>query len=493
MGLAQSSGEPVALVCTSGTAAVNLYPAVVESYYQHIPLIVMTADRPSEWIDQGDGQTIHQENLYGSHVKSFINMPVGSALDYHHESIAHEIASIIRIASQPLKGPVHINVPIEEPFYQDIGETSAQNLPDIQPHSEKSIHPVILPDMADFQKILIVIGQLDPNKKLKKRVKKLAANRNVAIIAECHSNLQHIPGIIDYHDIIFGMIDDDSSTRLTPDLLVTMGESIVSKTMKTCIRKWNIPNHWHVQEAGNPADVFQSITDKIYGSPEDVIEQLVDERILEKINYRADWELCIKDAEKQIARAMTDFNEISLTKTIIDHLPETTVFHIGNSMPVRWVNMVGVKKDITVFSNRGTSGIDGVMSTAMGHALYSDQLHVILIGDMSFFYDRNAFWHSQIPENLRVIIYNNNGGGIFGLIDGPSLLPECNEFLITKQELTAKNTAKDFNLDYILIKDESDLMERIEPFFSRKGPSKIMEVFTDTNKNLEALHRIKER
>jgi len=493
LGLAQNTQKPVVLVCTSGTAAVNYAPAVIEAFYQHIPLIVMTADRPPEWIDQGDGQTIHQEKLYGRHVKACVNMPVSSHDHIDQKMIQTSLVDAISLALAPIQGPVHINIPFRETFYHELLEKSKEPVSRKADVFENIINSNLNLELSAFQhsKILIIAGQNFHNVKLLEILSEINKKPNVVIIAECHSNLHEVEGVIAHHDLILSGFKTNHYDELKPDILITFGDAIISKALKMVVRQWKVDYHWHLQESGVAPDVFQSITETIHCSTHDFFKLFKKEAENCTSEYSTQWHEFEDKAVSRIESiSLTELNELTLTKFILNRLSDNSVLHVGNSMPIRWVNMAGVRGNIIIFSNRGTSGIDGVMSTAMGHAIVDKRIHTVLIGDMSFFYDRNAFWHNEIPANLRIIIFNNHGGGIFKIIDGPSQLPECDEYFVTEQTLTAENLAKDYKLIYITARSMAEFEDQLSDFYKPSSKSKILEVETNINSNKQVFEQL---
>ena len=180
------------------------------------------------------------------------------------------------------------------------------------------------------------------------------------------------------------------------------------------------------------------------------------------------------------------FNEFSAFRHALGALPEHTALHLANSMAVRYANILGIPqgRQIEVFANRGTSGIDGCNSTAVGGALAQPERPVVLLtGDVAFFYDRNAFWHNYPTPNLRVVLFNNHGGGIFRIIDGPRQLPELDEFFETHQALTAANLCRDFGLRYLPVSSFDELDAALPILFAAETGAAVLEVFTDSKTN----------
>jgi 2-succinyl-5-enolpyruvyl-6-hydroxy-3-cyclohexene-1-carboxylate synthase len=318
LGLAQAQRRAVALVCTSGTAGLNYAPAVAEAFFQHIPLVIFTADRPPEWIDQLDGQTIRQRNLYGAHAKGEFEFPVDTShadAKWHSARIVNEA---INLAQAAPAGPVQVNVPLREPFYPKAGEA-------IEYKAVKIIREtkgVILPDVSEMQtlandfdqstKILFVFGQ-QPLGIAVDFTDKLLANANshgdeisgAVFIGDVISNLMPGPLLADHwhiihsHDVTLAGLSADQKAQLQPDLVISCGLSLISKSLKQFLRAYPPLQHWHVQTAGAAADTFGSLTTVIRAEPSRFITALLecatplwslpDEINEERCNYQQSW------------------------------------------------------------------------------------------------------------------------------------------------------------------------------------------------------------
>lgn len=493
-GIALSDDCPVVLVCTSGSAAYNFAPAIAEAYYQHIPLIVLTADRPKEWVDQLDGQTIRQENIYGQHVKKYFELPQ----EYEHtDSLWHInrcINEAINLSLRFPKGPVHINIPLREPLYPAQGETvqfssnvriieSLASFPQVQPDTLNKLRS----DFNNYNKILIVAGQQFPDQRFADTLDQFSKQHHVPVIGDVISNLHSLSHSITHADAMLGQSKPDNKKALHPDLLITFGKSVISKNLKTFLRNYKPVVHWHIQPEGEVADTFQSITSIIPSTPSAFFEQFSE--VVSKTgfdrqkreNYYRLWEA----EEHRTQRAVKTFfstpqlNEFSLVNEIIKNAPQPSHLHLSNSMPVRYANFIGLndnQSEIGVFANRGTSGIDGCTSTAVGHSLSSLTPTILITGDMAFFYDRNAFWHNYQLPNLRIVVLNNHGGAIFGMIDGPNQLPEFGEYFITHQKLSARTVALEYDFDYLKLDSLKKLKNVLKDFFDFDGRTKILEI-----------------
>lgn len=484
LGIAQQSGAPVALVCTSGTATINFYPAIAEAYYQNVPLLVLTADRPAEWIDKNDGQTIRQNNLYQNHIKKSLVFPESFDEPGAREKSVRMVDEAINLAVNFPQGPVHINVPISEPFYplaheemvysQDLAISKGEP----REFAEREKLDAFF-DKIKGKRVVIVPGQYAHQTETVQLLGELIAQKNIPVFSDIISNTFQAVHTLRFHD---GFVRRGRLTK--PEVLMTFGRSVISKKLKLFLRAIEPLEHVHISDNDYAADTFLSLKQTFSVSIPAFLEALLqsgfegDSKFLEEYLNEND------QAEKALKNFLesADFGEFKAVKTIIDALPKSSLLHLANSMPVRYANIINADKNIEVFSNRGTSGIDGCTSTAVGHSLTTDKLNVLLTGDMAFFYDRNALWHNYPLPNLRIIIFNNHGGGIFRLIEGPAAQPELEEYFETNQRLSAKNTASDFGMDYYLCKSDKELALALKDFFRPSETGKILEI--ETNKTI---------
>lgn len=509
LGIAQQTHAPVALVCTSGSAAYNFAPAIAEAYYQQIPLLVITADRPAEWIDQWDGQTIRQEKIYGNHVKQSFNLPH----DHDHpDSVWHFyrlVNEAISVSQSYPQGPVHLNVPLREPLYpaKDQTITFSKNIKSISTTeselrlSEKTLK-TLSDKLASFGKILVVAGQQDFNEETIKAVKYFCNEHQAVLVGDVISNFHSLPNTIRHADSFLGQCTDYVNKTLAPELLITFGKSVISKNLKLFIRKYKPAAHWHIQPTGNTADTFQALTQIIHCNPQHFFESTSVKR---KSNtsaeqMKATFVSLWKAEEQRTSRSIktffseTTFSEFAVIKEVLDSLPARCNLHLANSMTVRYANLVGLTqkhKGVHVYSNRGTSGIDGCTSTVAGHTLVSNVPNVLITGDMAFFYDRNAFWHNYSLPNMHVVVINNQGGVIFNLIDGPGNIEEKDQYFVTQQKLSAANLAQEFGFEYLKIDSARRIKNTLQNFFEFEGKTKIMEVLSNQKKSKETFEKFK--
>ncbi len=549
LGIAQATRRPVVLVCTSGTAGLNYAPAVAEAFFQQLPLLVLTADRPPEWIDQLDGQTIRQRDLYGAHAKGTFDFPADTShadAKWHGERLLNEGINLTQTFPA---GPVQVNVPLREPFYPKAGEEMGyeQHVKIIRDdHSNTILPPAEILDLRkqlrDAGRVLVVAGQQPENPTLTAALYEFAEARQVPVVADTIANLGDVPAVRRQDIFIAGLSKEDKAA-LKPDLLITFGQSLISKALKLFLRDAAPAQHWHLQPAGEVADTFRRLTRIIRVQPAVFFQQLA---VFDTKDYHSDAvpkaavlkttdgngsggsnpSFSATEKAGSIPNATTDneavvssiptvateaaltwqqadtaaaqflgvffaaegqpFNEFSAMRQALAMLPDGTALHLANSMAVRYANILGLPegRQIDVFANRGTSGIDGCNSTAVGAALAQPERPVVLLtGDVAFFYDRNAFWHNYPTPNLRVVLFNNHGGGIFRLIDGPRQQPELDEFFETTQALTAENLCRDFKLRYLPVTSFAELAAALPVFFAAESGAAVLEIFTDSKTN----------
>ena len=444
LGLVLASKKPVILCCTSGSAGLNFAPAVVEAFFQELPLLVFTADRPPEWIGQWDGQTIYQKELYGRHVKQFIDFPTDE-LQKPEYYLNVGMGAYQQACAEP-KGPIHINFPISEPFYPGHGETlPISSLPILSENDlvkldtgtkAKSVDLISYFDTRKANSILVTVGQRPYNAAENEYFSQLAS-LGIPVIGDATANL---PSACQCdHDLV--LANEEFWPTLKPDLHIHFGKSFVSKRIKQFLRREK-PNKSfliHPNPIGRP-DPFQSLTDVI---PMDTLSFF--KEFTWPNQQTNPWKALVQKVssiqEKFFNRP--NFTELHVYNDIIKKIENTegVLVHVANSLAIRYVNWTSAHfANAELFSNRGTSGIDGCLSTAVGASQKTSKLIISMIGDVAFHYDKNALWNQYVPNNLRIIVFNNGGGGIFRNLEGAKELPEVEDFMETKQNLTAKNT-----------------------------------------------------
>jgi len=478
MGMAKSEKKPVAVTCTSGSAGGNYDPAITEAFYQNIPLLVLTADRPTDFVDIFDGQTIRQKDVFHQH--SYGDFQLLEDTKEHAEEINFDtIKKAIELCFEK-QGPVHINIPLEEPLYELVSELPT--FPTVEKtirHKEYEIPSNLIADWHTSQRIMILVGTRDYSPELENQLTQLVKNHSVIVLSEANSNLYHEKFFRHIDRYIFNFTEEDYKTY-APDLLITVGQNVVSKKVKQFLRNARPKQHWHLDEIWQP-DTYYSLTEKIEVKPEVFFSKLLKYINLEPRPYYNLWDVLRdkKDAKHQQFLNTVEFSDFYFFNKAAQTVPENYNIHFANSSAIRYAQLFDFGKR-RMYCNRGTSGIDGSTSTAMGFAIKNANPTLLITGDLSFFYDINGLWNQYIPPFVRIMIFNNGEGNIFKIIPGPgNANPNTlDEFIATKHKKNAEHLAKHFGFSYIKVEDELTLDRVLENFFKPDAQPKILEVNT---------------
>ena len=486
LGLALSSGRPAAVCCTSGTALLNLHPAVAEAFYQQVPLVVISADRPAAWIGQMDGQTLPQPNVFGALVKSSVDLPEihTSEEEWHCNRLVNE--ALLELNHHG-KGPVHINVPISEPLFQ----FTVEDLPEVRVITRYQGLNVydrqyddLIARLNGYTKRMMLVGQMNLIYLFERKICKLLY-KHFAWLTE-HTGNQTVPGIpVKNFDAIIYSLPEEERAKLVPDLLITYGGHVVSKRLKEFLRKHPPKEHWHVALDGRVADTFCSLTTVIEMDPFEFLEKVAYLMENKPCEYPKRWE----QLSKQIAEPDFAFSEMAAIGKVLQSLPSEAVLHLANSSTVRYAQLYRIPDSVEVCCNRGTSGIEGSLSTALGYAWASDKLNFILIGDLSFFYDMNALWCNHLRGNLRIMLFNNGGGEIFQSLPGLKMEERTHRFVTATHQTKAEGWAKERGFDYMAVRTMEELEAALPAFMQaeQQGNPQFIEVFTDRAEDVRML------
>ncbi|MFT5157808.1 MAG: 2-succinyl-5-enolpyruvyl-6-hydroxy-3-cyclohexene-1-carboxylate synthase [Bacteroidia bacterium] len=475
LGMALATQKGVAIICTSGTAALNFYPAVAEAFYAKVPLLILTADRPEHSIDNWEGQCIQQRDLYVPHVLSSQTI----CFDKHTDE---ESADFARGAMNQLSksGPVHINLPFDEPLYQyfELPSTTISSQTPVKEGGKVEVLPQeFINDVKRHQKIWVLIG---------------------ADVNGFDSSL--FAGSVAFADVISNtetefwawdaiLLQNQMLPEvLKPNLIISLGTYIVSKKLRNYLR--SIPNlkQWHIGLNNDVKDPFCTQPQLLKVRCETAMLEVTK---YENTDFYKHWIDYHQHFTKSlISNPLNSYSELQLTQSLLQQFEKNAICHLANSMPVRYASWIQRPANLKYVSNRGASGIDGCVSTALGYAKRCKQAVYLLIGDVAFFYDSNAFWQNDLPSNLKVIIYNNGGGGIFDLIDGPSSNPRSLPFQTTPHNRTAENLSKDFDLAYFSCSSNEEYQDNL-PKFRASSKSAIFEIHTSNQINKKTLTTFK--
>jgi len=512
LGIAQQLQEPVALVCTSGSALLNYYSAIAEAYYSNIPLVVISADRPKHLINVGDGQTINQKGVYNNHIlceanlKEDIidaNVPIEEPniiknlenkierfLGLQQETQEFNAVEINKAINSAIlnKGPVHINAPFNEPLYDMVDEFSVST--EVIPASPIT-HQEDIASCSDAwnkaSKKMVLVGVNTPNSIDNSVLDFLANDDSVIVFTETTSNLHHeefFPSV----DKIIAPLDEADFDKLQPEILVTFGGLIVSKKVKAFLRKHQPKKHWHIDEK-SANDTFFSLSKHFKCSVNQFFKKfLIEVRHLES-NYKSYWSgiKLHRRLEHEKYLKTCEYSDLKAFESVLKSIPNSAIVHSGNSSAIRYMQLFNINETLQVYCNRGTSGIDGSTSTAIGASVVSKNQTVLITGDLSFFYDSNALWNNYIPNNFRIILINNGGGGIFRILPGHKDTDNFDTYFETKHSLTAKQLCDMYNFTYQQANSIADVNSELQNFYNESKSPKLIEIFTPRKNNDQVL------
>lgn len=505
LGMAQYSDQPVALICTSGSAVLNFAPAVVEAYYQHLPLIVITADRPSAWIDQADGQTIRQQNIFGNYIKASFQLPSDQSTDntLYSDRI---VAQAIDMAMQFPRGPVHLNVPLDEPLYHPLPESHSS------PRVIRTLGTDVLPDNSTSAQFLqswkknsrrmILVGIGKGDSELNELLNTLARDSETIVIAE---NLTNISGdhIITTPDLFFGSLTEDEKQELHPELLITIGHSLISKQLKQYLRKYQPKEQWQLQSDLPYADTYQCLNYIVPVKAFQLMKLLTDspKHVQIKADYNDKSDSFRRLSREIHLRSNTRAGEyfkslphcdIAVIRDLLPLIPTGAVLQIANSTPIRIAQLFESRADLKYFCNRGTSGIEGSVSTAAGSALVSGKETILIAGDLSFLYDSNGMWNKNLPSNLKIVVINNGGANIFRIIGDQELIKDSQSFFDADHQVNMALLISAYGLKHRRCTEASHLPLMMHNFIHEQGPS-VLEVITDMDINVQTYKELFKR
>lgn len=523
MGMATQQKQPVVVVCTSGSALLNYYPAVSEAFYSDVPLVVISADRPPYRIDIGDGQTIRQDNIFERHILYTANLKQDLRDDHNplhrdQDSIppAMELAkndSTLQKGVQQYNeteinnalnkaieanGPVHLNAPFEEPLYNRSADMSVnpKNIavsPVTQMISEEEV--ATLQELWNGAKRkIIMVGVLQPDTLEQDLLDRLVTDDSVVLLTETTSNL-HQKRAFPFIDKLIAPLEkmEDAAMlwqKLQPEILLTFGGMVVSKKVKAFLRKYQPKHHWHI-DPKKAYDTYFCLERHIKTDVNTFLKRFVPGIAPKENGYFPFWEAIRKNRTAGHLEYMKQmpFCDFKVYEHVLKKIPQGYNLQLSNSSTIRYAQLFQLDTSLKVFCNRGTSGIDGSTSTAVGAAFHDDNPTVMVTGDLSFFYDSNALWNTCLRNDFRIIVINNGGGGIFRILPGDKNSEAFNTYFETTHELNACGICETFGLEYRTAYDEEELVKGLKDFYDQSEAPRLLEIFTPRTVNDEVLLR----
>ena len=528
LGIAQATQRPTVVCVTSGTALLNLAPAVAEAYYQHVPLVVVSADRPVQWIDQLDGQTLPQPDALGRFVRKAVSLPephvasVGSgdgleasgkgALSDGDKRLEEERWMCRRLVNEALHAttcrqpaPVHINVPISEPLFAfDVAELPVtKRFRQMEKVSFLNQQRQLFERLFSADRPMIVIGQMAYGIISPETMRSLS--QHYVVMAEPLSNLHYQTIHFDEAVRVVESLDRNESLQYVPDYIIYLGDTLVSKPTRRWLRSTKATSCVITPDALDIHDPITTLEDivecpledvdlllssfcDIYDNPEDFED---DEDVMahedSRHGFHACWQQLLDRCAERTEAYEPGFSQMATVKYFEEQLADLDTdicVHYANSSAVR---LACIYAQHYVWCNRGVNGIEGSLSTAAGFSLATDALTVCVIGDLSFFYDQNALWNSNIGGNLRIVLLNNSGGGIFRQLKGLDKSPVATSFVAAQHETTAQGICTQNDIGYISAKDMGEMQIGIVTLLTREtNRPMLLEVFTDVDEDMKA-------
>ncbi len=471
-GCALIERNPVAVICTSGTAVLDYAPAVAEAYYSGIPLIVISADRPREWIDQEDSQTIRQFGVLSHIVKGSYDVraiPEGSEREYSEDvkwTVNRTVNEALLTALQGKQGPVHINVQLGEP----LGELSEELIPEQRYVSmisaADSLPKGVLNALAESalgSKIMLVAGFSQPDHNIDKAVRAFASFPNVVVMAETLANLHDPQPMSTMIDAVLCDMTDEEKEKMRPDIVISIGGALVSRMLKQYLRDYSPRSHWSLGYSNYFCDCFKALTHKIEIAPAPFFRQLSGVMRKSKIKIDSDYAFQWNELRKKSALLTKKYiqnarwSDIKALEYIFSNYKFDNLF-LSNGTPIRYSQLLPHVCHAE-YCNRGVSGIDGSTSTAVGGAWAYKGKSILISGDISWLYDSGASALNDVPYDMRMIVIDNSGGGIFRFIKSTSKIPQetLNHYFCVQDLPRVADIAASYAIDAMEVEDMENL------------------------------------
>ena len=494
LGLAMVSRSPVALICTSGSALLNYAPAAVEAYYQGIPLIVVSADRPEIWINQDDSQTIVQPGALANVVKASYDLDGDNREEDYQWFANRTINEALMTALAPKEGPVHINIHLNGKI-----NTEEHIIPEVEPSFPlRKIFRLVPPSRLDKEeinslaelamgkRIMLVAGFMPPDHKLQKAVATLAGLKNVAVMAETISNL-HLPKENFMVDSALFPLSPSQARELAPELVISLGGALISRKLKEFLREVKPEMHWALGHSDNVIDYFRALTTKIEVSPASFLQTFGKRlfRIQKALSPSMipDYEGMWHEQRTGVGNRLKNvgWSDLKALDMVLNSLPESANLFLSNGTSVRYAQIIPYRLTHATYSNRGVSGIEGSTSTAIGGMLAYGGMTCLISGDMSFGYDMAALASDFADERMRIVVLDNGGGDIFRFIEATRHLDIREDYLCADMNVPVEKIARAYEWEYFYAASEKELRKALREFFKPKASPSILHIDTSRN------------
>ncbi|MDE7386212.1 MAG: 2-succinyl-5-enolpyruvyl-6-hydroxy-3-cyclohexene-1-carboxylic-acid synthase [Muribaculaceae bacterium] len=494
LGIAQTSGDCVALVCTSGTAVLNYAPALAEAAARHIPLLAITADRPHESIGRNEPQTINQQGVYGSFLKYSFNVDTRD-FDSYFDTVVNDAV----IAAKVNQSPVHLNIEIADPSVADDIAVQPRDVGIVKYISARqSIPTAVFRDLSrqivSPKRVMIVAGCGQPSQRLNRVVSRLCSFGNVIAMTDSMANL-HGTGIITCIDTVLSGLDRQTLQSLRPDIVITHGGPMLSSYLKQVITDWHC-EHWHIGVTDRTVNTFGSSVTRIECDPEEFYAGIVASarRSGCKSDYTEQWlnaaQSAIESAKRFVDGSL--WSDLKAAVHVLSKIQRNTNLFLSNGMSVRYAQLLPFSFH-RVDCNRGVSGIEGATSTAVGASIVYPHATLLLSGDMSALYDLNALTLNCITSRFKMVVLNNGGGGIFKFIKGTRSCSSVDKCMAVTGEYRLSGLARDYGFKVWQADDESSLAVALHEMLKDTEAPGLLIIETDALQSARVMNQFLSR
>ena len=454
--------------------------------------MILSADRPERLLNIGDGQTINQKNVFDKNIGYSENLNQND--NYYlnlfglRDNNQDKINKALNFSIEK-QTPVHINIPFSEPLYEitnSLSVNTINKLPGLNNQNIKNISSFRNKWQNSIKKI-ILIGVSSPEILCKKSIDLLVSDSSLLVLTENTSNVYH-PSFCNKIDQLIAPLTNKELKEFRPEILITIGGMIISKKIKAIFRDNKPKEHWHIG-IHDANDTFFCLTKHFKTIPNNIISKLYENFNDNGTDYHNKWDLIISKRKEKHKKYLSEliYCDFKVFDYVLKSIPSNSMLQVSNSSAIRYTQLFDIDSSINVFCNRGTSGIDGSTSTAIGAASVFKSNTVFITGDLSFFYDSNALWNNFIPTSFRIILINNKGGGIFKILTKDNNTELFKKFFETKHDLYAKDLCNMYGFEYFMSDDEDKLKNVLNDFYNQSEKPRLLEVITDNDYNQDYL------
>lgn len=497
LGMSLQTRKPVALMCTSGSAVMNYGPALAEAYYRHVPLIAFSADRPPEWIDQDDSQTIRQVGALDNIVKGSFDIGVDKGLYAEKIFTARTVNDAIILAQRAPQGPVHINVRLDEPLgvVKDFADEDFHfiGLVENEVPTPKNEYAADLAKRIAGKRTMVIAGFNQPDTELNTSLTEFIRLTGAVLLHEAQSNTSVKPSVSNI-DAALSVMSEQDKSNLAPELVITFGGSIVSRMVKRYLRAVDGLEHWHIGLNPNSVDCFMKMTHRIETTPDaffKAVNSHIPDYLHYDVSYTNKWRMKAAEARRKssdflVSSPWCDFYAIG---RLLQLIPRSWHLQFSNGTAIRYAQLFDYSAFGNIDCNRGVSGIDGCTSTAIGAHCYYDDVTLLVSGDMSAQYDIGALALKEITPRFKMAVLSNGGGGIFRFISSTSALDECDECFAADVRLPLRSLAEGYGFAYFEAHDKPSLESSLFGFIAENKRPAILNITTSAEESAAILRQ----